>query len=76
MNNHYSVILTGPELDLEYYSNLQIDENELNEDSGDHTLDANLFEGDIDGVIIDESNQIIDTAPPKNRQADVRSGMK
>jgi len=39
----------GPELDLEYYSNLAINETELNEDAGDHTLDANLFEGDIAG---------------------------
>jgi astacin len=41
----------------------------LNVDSGDHTLDANLFEGDIDGVVINESNQITDIAPPKNRNA-------
>jgi len=56
----------GPELNLEYYSNLAYDDDEVN--SGDHTFDANLFEGDIDGVLIDEANQIADNAP-KNRNA-------
>jgi len=66
-----SIEEAGPELDLEYYSNLQFDVNELNADTGDHTFDANLFEGDIDGVLIDDSNQVYDTAgnATKNRNA-------
>ena len=45
-----------------------MDEHELNSDSGDHTVDANLFEGDIEGVLNDDSNQTTNTAP-KNRIA-------
>ena len=39
--------ILGPELDLEYYSNLEVSESDLILDGKDHTYDANLFEGDI-----------------------------
>ena len=40
----------GPELDLEYYSNLEVSDSDLNLDGKDHIYDADLFEGDIAGI--------------------------
>jgi len=49
-----SIDEAGPELDLEYYSNLEVSDSDLNLDGKDHTYDANLFEGDIAGVNVED----------------------
>jgi len=45
-----SIDEAGPELDLEYYSNLEVSDSDLNLDGEDHIYDADLFEGDIAGI--------------------------
>lgn len=64
----------GPPLDLDYYSNLDIDEKELNLDIGDKdplTL-AQLFEGDIDGVTAED----IQRAKKGTRNAIISQSLK